>query len=391
MQFITNGTQNIIKTLKKKTVMDIKTDCKYYLAYKPCKFHKQDERLCEDCKDYLPIKTRIIIIKLDALGDVLRTTSILPALAEKYPQCEITWVTKKNAFSLVLGNKYIDRLLAIEENYLQYIQTEHFNLGICLDADPQSASVLNLVDADKKLGFVTEKTGKVVPVSQQADTWWKMGVNDKMKRENRLSYQKHIYDICGLDTEIKRPQIVVGEKALAIADDFGRKHKLNSYKKIIGVNSGGGTRWQYKKWILEYYIEFIRLIKQKHPDYGILLFGGPEEEKMNQTIMQNIPDLLIDTGCNNSIKEFSALIGLTDLFFTSDSLGMHMSVALNIATVVIVGPTSPWELDVYDKVEIIYNKEMPCIACYKATCDFTENCMNSLKPDFVFNKVEKYL
>ncbi len=371
--------------------MEIKTNCKYYLAYKPCIFHKQDERLCTDCSDYSPVKTRIIIIKLDALGDVLRTTSILPALAEKYPQSEITWVTKKNAFSLLLGNKYIDRLLAIEENYLQYLQTEHFDLGICLDADPQSASVLSLVHASEKLGFITEKNGKVVPVNAQANIWWEMGVNDKLKRENRTTYQKHIYQICGLSSEIHKPQIVVGEKALSIANTFKAKHKLNSYKKVIGVNSGGGTRWQYKKWIQEYYIEFIQLIKQKHPDYGILLFGGPEETEMNKEIVQTIPDLLIDTGCNNSIKEFSALIGLTDLFFTSDSLGMHMSVALNIATAVIVGPTSPWELEVYDNGEIIYNKDMPCIACYKATCDFEVNCMNTLKADFVFKQVEKYL
>ena len=371
--------------------MNIKTDCKYYLAYKPCAFHKQDERLCDHCLDYTPVKTRIIIVKLDALGDVLRTTSILPALHNKYSNAEITWITKKNAFSLLKGNKYIDRLLAVEENYLQYILTEQFDIGICLDADPQSASVLSIVKANEKFGFITQKNGKVIPVNNEAHTWWQMGVNDRLKRENRITYQKHIYRICKLDDEISKPQIVINKEALKFADEFKTKNKLEKYKKIIGVNTGGGTRWQYKKWIFEYYIEFIKIIKKEYPDYGILLFGGPEETEMNREIVQEIPDYIIDTGCHNSIPEFAALSGLTDLFFTSDSLGMHISVALNIPTIVIVGPTSPWELDVYGNGKIIYNDKLDCISCYKARCDLKENCMNTLKPGFVFKQIEGYL
>ena len=121
-----------------------------------------------------------------------------------------------------------------------------------------------------------------------------------------------------------------------------------------------------------------------------MLFGGPDEIEMNEHIKNEIPDLIIDAGCENSIKEFAALIGLSDLFFTSDSLGMHMSVALDIDTIVLVGPTSPWELEVFGKGEIIYNENLECIACYKSTCDFVENCMNTLKPDFVYSKIQKY-
>ena len=140
--------------------MQIKTDCKYYLAYKPCKFHKEDGRICENCTDYNPIGIRILIVKLDALGDVLRTTSILPAIKKKYPVSEITWVTKKNAFLLLEGNPYIDRKLAIEDNFSQYLLTESFDIGICLDADPQSASILTLANSKEQFGFMSNKDGK---------------------------------------------------------------------------------------------------------------------------------------------------------------------------------------------------------------------------------------
>lgn len=370
--------------------MLIKTDCKHYLAYKPCKFHKTDGRLCDNCNDYTPLGIRILIIKLDALGDVLRTTSILPALKEKYPVSEITWVTKKNAFLLLDGNMFIDRRLAIEDNFTQYLLTESFDIGICLDADPQSASILSLANCKQQFGFMSNKDGKVTPVNQDANQWWLMGVNDQLKKENRITYQEHIYKICGLDTKVAKPQFKLDEKNLKLAADFKNQHQLGKFEKVIGINTGGGTRWQYKKWIFEYYVELIKIIKQKHPGYGILLFGGPEEIQMNRDIKQQIPDLLIDTGCENSIKEFAALISLCNVFFTSDSLGMHISIALDISTIVLVGPTSPWELEVFDDGEIIYNTELSCISCYKSTCDFEVNCMNTLSPELVYTKMSKF-
>jgi heptosyltransferase-2 len=371
--------------------MLIKTDCKFYLAYKPCVFHKDDKRLCEDCGDYKSIETRILIVKLDALGDVLRTTSILPVLAGRYPNSEITWITRKNAFTLLQGNEYIDRILAIEENYLQFLLSEKFDIGICLDADPQSASVLSLAKVDEKFGFVAGKNGKVIPANPAANVWWEMGVNDDLKMLNRATYQKHIYQICGLKSEVFKPQIKLDATSVHFAEEFESVNNLNEYSKIIGINTGGGTRWQYKKWIFENYIELIRFIKKQHPDFGVLLFGGPDEIAMNESIKEQIPDLIIDAGCKNSIKEFSALIDLTDLFFTSDSLGMHISVALDIATVVLVGPTSPWELDVFGNGKIIYNNNLDCIACYKSTCDLKVNCMNSLEPEFIYNQIKQFL
>ena len=57
----------------------------------------------------------ILIIKLGAIGDVLRTTSLAPALKEKYPQAKIDWVTKENAFQMLKSNPHIDNIFFIEK------------------------------------------------------------------------------------------------------------------------------------------------------------------------------------------------------------------------------------------------------------------------------------
>ena len=58
---------------------------------------------------------------------------------------------------------------------------------------------------------------------------------------------------------------------------YGRKFiestPLRSAGMILGLNTGGGNRWQYKKWTFEGYVGFIELIRKRHAGVGIML--GP--------------------------------------------------------------------------------------------------------------------
>src|SRR3989338_3157496 len=56
----------------------------------------------------------ILIIKLGAIGDVIRTTSVLPALKERYRDASIDWVTKKESIELLKNNPHIKNLYPIE-------------------------------------------------------------------------------------------------------------------------------------------------------------------------------------------------------------------------------------------------------------------------------------
>src|SRR5688500_8536303 len=57
---------------------------------------------------------RILVIKTAALGDVLRTTSILPGLHQRHPGTAVTWVTAPAAVPLVVHHPLVHEVLAVE-------------------------------------------------------------------------------------------------------------------------------------------------------------------------------------------------------------------------------------------------------------------------------------
>ena len=93
------------------------------------------------CSHYSPMGAHILIIKLAAIGDVLRTTSLLPSLAQAYETRHVTWVTDESALPLLAGNPRIDRLLPFGFETVHRLLAEEFDLLICLDKEHRATAL----------------------------------------------------------------------------------------------------------------------------------------------------------------------------------------------------------------------------------------------------------
>jgi heptosyltransferase-2 len=69
---------------------------------------------------------------------------------------------------------------------------------------------------------------------------------------------------------------------------------------------------------------------------------------------------------------------------------MHLSLALQRRTVVLFGPTSAPEIELYGLGEKVV-PSMGCLSCYKTSCDFVPNCMDLISTDMVESAVLRQL
>ena len=369
----------------------LKIKCRYFKNDRPCIYHKQKGVTCSACSYFSSIDFKILIIKLDAMGDVLRTTCILQGLKEKHPNSQITWLTKRESIPLLDNNKFIDVLWSIEDNIALMLQTEEFNLVINPDASPMSARLAATAKGREKLGFGYHQQGYVYPFNEEAAPWFAMGVNDFLKKANTKTYQRIILDICRLNPSRHELIYYLTQEEKEFALKFAKRYGLESTHRIIGLNTGAGGRWAQKKWTEEGYLSLIRLLLKSLPDVRILLYGGQEEKERNIYLKKNADtELVIDAGSNNTIRQFAALLSVSNVVVTGDTLAMHLAIALKKKLVVLFGPTSYNEIDLYDRGEKIY-PNMDCLVCYKQDCDKSPTCMDAITPESVYQVINKLI
>ena len=138
----------------------VNQDCRQFRGDAPCRPHKKEGIHCDGCVYYEPVGERILIIKLGAAGDVIRTTPLLHRLRQLYPRAEITWLT----LSPEILPAAVDRILGFDLPNIISLQSDHFDLLINLDKDREAIALAASVSAKRKEGFGMDTgTGKCAP------------------------------------------------------------------------------------------------------------------------------------------------------------------------------------------------------------------------------------
>jgi ADP-heptose:LPS heptosyltransferase len=178
--------------------------------------------------------------------------------------------------------------------------------------------------------------------------------------------------------------------ARARADALLPRGTMGDGRPVVGLNTGGGARWQYKKWTPTGWATLIEELRNDRSAPVLVLLGGPQEAELNAMLAGRFGGHVIAPGCAHDLLTFAALVERVDLLVTSDSLALHLATALARPVVALVGPTSPWELELYGLGEVLTG-DVDCIGCYRARCAKRPACMDLLPSTRVASAVRQWL
>lgn len=343
---------------------------------------------------------KILIVKIGAIGDVLRTTSLLPGLKEKYPNSQIDWLTSTISTELLTGNQYIDKLYVWDNNSLK----PHTKVwGMHKEKFPRLQSgvssydiIIGLEDGQEICQFVSTLKAQRIggayfdggKVTYTPSAWFDMSMISKyglekaneLKKTNQKTYQQHMADLLGI--KVSPYVLSLTEEEIAYGKKIFEKLGLAGDKNVYGINTGAGKRWPQKSWGIGQTIELIcRLNKEKR--IKSIILGGQDERERNQAIAKA-------TGMPNagvhSLRGFASIINQCSTVLTSDSLAMHFAIALKKRLVVFFGPTSAAEIELYGLGKKLTSK-IDCSVCYKKNCMIKPNCMDLLSVEEVYDSL----
>ena len=157
--------------------MGYRFDCRHFTGYKPCAW----KRPCDGCPHYSPAAKRIAVLSLEALGAVLRSTCLLPAIRREWHDCHITWITYPNAKALLENNQLIDRLVTVDASTNAVLDHLKFDVLLAVDKSIEAGALAERIQAQEKRGFGLDSNGVIRPLNEEADYQYDVGLSDELK------------------------------------------------------------------------------------------------------------------------------------------------------------------------------------------------------------------
>ncbi|HEV2452834.1 MAG TPA: glycosyltransferase family 9 protein [Verrucomicrobiae bacterium] len=248
----------------------------------------------------------VLIIKLGATGDVVRTTPLL----EKFT-CPVTWITAAKNLSLLDGLR--ENLQAVSWEERHSVVNQFYDLVINLEDTLESGRYAQNLKFGRLFGAYVEKDERLTYTDDSRD-WFDMSLisrfgkqaADRLKLENRRAYQDLIF--AGLGFRFNgEPYRLPAPAWTNLAGD-------------VAIAPEAGPVWPMKNWA------YYDLLKQKLEARGLVVNVLPRRE----TLLEHLGD----------VRNHRCFVG-------GDSLPMHFALGTGTRCVTLFNCTSPWEIHDY--------------------------------------------
>lgn len=275
--------------------------------------------------------------KVTSLGDVLRTTVILYPFADDH----VTWLVDEQAYPLLEGNPYINRILFYDPTSILQLQRERFDTVINLEKVPGICALADSISAWRRYGFRFDEQRGEAEAYDGCEKVVSLCKDGDLKRTYKGSWQESLLQIVGAKWEGQ--EYVLGYRP------------RNTEEFDVGLNWAVGSKWQNKAWPQKKWQELTSLLEE---DYRCSMQQGMD-----------------------NLRDYIDWINSCRLLVTNDSLGLHIALALQKKVVVLYGPTNPNETYFYGRGEVLYpERQLPCVPCLEASCSQATNCMEFIEP-----------
>ncbi len=362
-------------------------DCRKFTGYRPC---APGMRCLPACPDFEPIGTRILIVNLDAMGNVLVTTSILPALKRKYPTSRVSWITLGNAAPLLRNNPYVDEIFLWDPESRLVLERMEFDVALNVDKSRRSGAFIAGVTAKEKLGFGILPNGSVVPLNEEAEENYALGLDDHLKfHVNEKTVQQIQCEQFRLEYRRDPYVLRLTEEEKAFCAEYRRRAGIRDGETVVGFNTGCSELYPNKKLAVDQHVRLIRALSGL-PDVRLVLVGGPEDTERNAEIARIAGDAVIGTPTTEGVRRGLCYIDICDAIVTGDSFGMHASIGLGKFVVAWFGVTCPQEIDLYDNGVKIVPAGLECSPCWKRECPYGLECIASVDLDAIAGHLERF-
>jgi len=327
--------------------------------------------------------SRLLIIKLRAIGDVLLSTIVTRNLREFFPKSEIHFLTERLSVDVLRGNPFVDTIVVYDRetmtgaDLIRQVRRNGYDLVFDLFGNPRSALVTYLSGARYRVGFRFRARAYA----------YNIVVPPRGGAVHNTQFNLDALEAVGVPIVDRNIYFTPSAEAERAAEGYFSQN-LHASPFVVGINTGGG--WYTKRWGLDRYALLADRLAEL---YGatILLTWGPgqlPEAREVASLMKHAPLIPPTT----SLSELGALLKRCTVLISNDSGPMHMAAAVGTPVLGIYGPTNPALQGPFGPRNLtVRNEGLDCLGCNLTTCPISHPCMQDLPVERVLAGVELLL
>jgi heptosyltransferase-1 len=364
--------------------------------------------------------SRILLVKLSAVGDVVQTIPVLHKLRRRYPNAQLDWLATPAIGELLRNHPAIDNVidfvrdtnvspwaLAGLKNYTHLaveLRKAGYDLVIDLHGQFRTAVMALSAGAPIRIGFdrpraqVWESTPRRFSEQARKHAWQGAREGSWLAYTHTIpvpTLDLHAVDrylnvgpLLGLDDGPADFSFPIPEAAAARIEALLNDRGVANAKLMV---MAPGTVWETKAWRSQGFAEVARAFMQK--GFAVTLIGSARERAVCDEVAGLAPGAVNLSG-ETTLSQLAALVRRATICITNDSGPMHLAVALDRPVVSIFGPTDPVWIGPYRRDGAVVRADLPCSPCYLrrlSQCPHAHACMRDVSAADVISRAESIL
>lgn len=353
---------------------------------------------------------RILLVRLDLIGDVILSLPAARALRRAYPDATIDMLVQPSAAPVLTAERdaianvltcnpyrWLNPLALLRPStwreaaqVIRKLRAGRYDLAISVSGDMNSIFT-RLSGAQRRIGYAGEAYPFLLTDPIPGARY--------RHHQHEVRYVLALAEAAGATIQPNDAQLLLHTRpdvAQRAAELLQRaRATTGAHGPAIAIHVGA-RNGQAKRWPPAHIAALSdRLITEL--DALVLLTGAPNEAPLAWTALQaSTSGKIVNLTGKTTIPELIALIAAADVVVSGDSGPMHIACAVATPVVALHGPTDPGLSGPTAPDALVLRRALWCSPCYDASataeCRFGNPvCMKELPPSLVFAAVRRQL
>jgi predicted lipopolysaccharide heptosyltransferase III len=351
--------------------------------------------------------SRILLVRLRQIGDVVFTTPAVHALRARFPDAHLAYLVEPAAAPIVARNPHLNdvivaprargvRGLVADLALGRRLRAQRYDLAIDFHGGPRASLLTWLSGAPVRLGYeilgrgwmYTERVARPRELRKRhsVENQWDLLARLGVAPPDRSAY----------------PAEMPADAAVAAAIDARlRDAGVGHGDPIVVIHVSAGN--PFRRWPASHFVELVAALAADDERRRIVVTSGPSEHNAAARVIADAQRQLGPErsrqvlSCGEfSLTELRAVLDRASLYIGGDSGPLHVAATTRVPIVGLYGPTlpvrsAPWRDDRY-ATESVDAGELPCRPCDQRVCEPGDfRCLTSIDAVRVFEAAKRAL